>query len=468
MGKTLVIKQNTQLRENVSSAVIDKLYNLAYENQSLNIDPEVTSGANDIVGWIKPTAAYADAVAFLTAKFPNLTIDIAPNDCYIRFADNEVKNVLLSKGLGDGIGITKGQATNIVDLGTSYSTSYFRGNTSIETFDELGQFGVRTLYGAAFQDCTNLRSIDLSKITNINAGAFLRCSSLAIELNCPYLQTIGENSFQESGITKIVDLGQLSSIVGHPINGGMGAFRQCTSLTEVTLPTTLTSIGRSAFSGCSALTTLNGFDFSNITHIGSSAFEGCISLSLDVVNLPLIQTGTSKIFAQVTVNHIYVPNLTDGYASGYWGNYVYHDGFLAGNKNTASPINIVYLKNIERLYPGDFGHAIIRKLVINNTTPPAWCNQNNKNDNDPDIVDHADFQKNKVFGDTKIDGTPSTHMVQAIYVPDSAVSAYTSHQYWGQASVIIHPISELTVKTKSQWDELSDADKAITLISDYM
>lgn len=468
MGKILVIKQNTQLRENVSSAVIDKLYNLTYENQSLNIDPEVTSGANDIVGWIKPTAAYADAVTFLTAKFPNLTIDIAPNDCYIRFADSEVKNVLLSKGLGDGIGITKGQATNIVDLGTNYNTSYFKGNTSIETFDELGQFGVRTIYGGTFQDCTNLRSIDLSKITNINSSAFLRCSSLAIELNCPYLQTIAEMSFNSSGITKIINLGQISSIPGHNTDSTRGTFRSCTSLTEATLPSTLTSFGLGAFSGCRALTTINDFDFSNVSFIGSNAFEGCESLSLDIVNLPLIQTGQNRSFSRVTINHIYLPNLTDGCTYGEWQNYVYHQGFLAGNSTGDAPKNIVYLKNIERLYPGDFGHCIIRKLVINNTTPPAWCNKDNKADNDDSIVSNPERQKDKVFGDTKIDGTSGTCTISAIYVPDSAVSAYTSHQYWSRASAIIHPISELTVKTKAQWDELSDANKAITLISDYM
>lgn len=60
----------------------------------------------------------------------------------------------------------------------------------------------------------------------------------------------------------------------------------CSLLTEVKLPSTVTSIGESAFSGCSALQT---FDLPNITAISSSAFRGCSQLSY--INL----TGVKEI-----------------------------------------------------------------------------------------------------------------------------------------------------------------------------
>lgn len=488
MGKTLVIKQNNQLGENVDNTIVEKLYNLTYEDQSLDIDPQVTSGPNDIVGYIKPSAAYSDAVEFLAAKFPNLNIDIDPNKCYIRFADNAIKNVLMSNGVGDGTGIKKGQASNVTRFSTAsnVSTQWFRNNTSITTFDELGLFGITYIESNCFEGCSNLSSIDLSNITNFGAAAFLNCTNLNIELNCPNLvggndKRLNHRAFQGSGITKIINLGGIESI-GGVYDNFYGAFSNCTNLTEATLPSSLISIERGAFQGCSALATLlsrsgesvNNFDFSGITYLGRDAFSGCRSLSLDVINLSsLSNTLDNKTqglsFSQVTINHIYVPNITDGCEYGYWNNTNYHNGFLGtSGTNSSAWINIVYLKNIERLYPGDFCKAKIRKLIINNTTPPEWCNQYNKADDDPEITNNPQYQKDRVFAYTNIGNPFGDGTILAIYVPDSAVSAYTSHQYWSRASTIIHPISDLATATKTQWDELSDADKAVTLISDYM
>ena len=56
------------------------------------------------------------------------------------------------------------------------------------------------------------------------------------------------------------------------------AFSFCTSLTKVTIPTTITSIGAGAFQGCSKLATVV-FQVSRVEEIGDAAFEGCSSLS---------------------------------------------------------------------------------------------------------------------------------------------------------------------------------------------
>lgn len=54
----------------------------------MGIASQITSGENDIVGYIRSSAAYKDAVEYLRAKFPNLTIDIPNNNYYIRFEDS--------------------------------------------------------------------------------------------------------------------------------------------------------------------------------------------------------------------------------------------------------------------------------------------------------------------------------------------------------------------------------------------
>lgn len=55
------------------------------------------------------------------------------------------------------------------------------------------------------------------------------------------------------------------------------AFRDCTSLTSVTIPNSVTSIGDSAFRNCSSLTSITIPN--NVTSIRDSAFSQCTSLT---------------------------------------------------------------------------------------------------------------------------------------------------------------------------------------------
>ena len=107
----------------------------------------------------------------------------------------------------------------------------------------------------------------------------LACSSAATgEIIIPNSVTsIGESAFDGcSGLTAVTIPNSVTSI-------GMYAFSRCSGLTSVTIPNSVTSIGMYAFSRCSGLTSVTIPN--SVTSIGDGTFENCSGLtSLTIPN----------------------------------------------------------------------------------------------------------------------------------------------------------------------------------------
>ena len=154
--------------------------------------------------------------------------------------------------------------------------------TKVTLNDTLRQIGESAFFG-----CTSLATADVYKLGQGAAGVEEGVAQLPSGLT-----TIGKNAFEATAIRKVVipegvtQLGNATSSVTAS-SFSSSAFQDCTSLTEVVLPYTLTDIGANAFSGCTSLKTVRytnaggelvgeegALTLPDITILGDSAFEG--------------------------------------------------------------------------------------------------------------------------------------------------------------------------------------------------
>ena len=88
------------------------------------------------------------------------------------------------------------------------------------------------------------------------------------------------------------------------------AFEGCSGLTSMTIPSSVTSIGSEAFEGCSGLTSLT--IPSSVTEIGGLAFYGCSGLTSIYAYLEKIPELGSNVFTGCDAKNciLYVPTGT--------------------------------------------------------------------------------------------------------------------------------------------------------------
>lgn len=197
---------------------------------------------------------------------------------------------------------------------------------------------VTNIGGGAFWGCKNLSSINIpNSVSSIGDGAFMNCISLT-SINIPNnLSSIGEWVFTGcSGLTSITIPNNVSSI-------GECAFQGCSSLAFVTIPPSVTYIGNNAFFGCSGLTSvhisdleawcriafcevssnplyyahhlfLNGKELNklaipnSVTSIGSSAFCGCSGLTSVTIPDNVTSIGGDAFYGCSSLISITIPN----------------------------------------------------------------------------------------------------------------------------------------------------------------
>ena len=201
--------------------------------------------------------------------------------------------------------------------------------TSITIPDSVTSIGE-----CAFYRCTSLTSVTIGNgVTSIGECAFEYCHSLTYVTIPDSVTSIGRDAFRDCiSLTSVTIPDSVTSI-------GSCAFCWCSSLTSITIPDSVTSIGDWVFYDCDALKAVyitdmeawlaiefgkyaanplaNGAELyldgelvtdlvipSGVTSIGSYAFQGCTSLTSVTIPDSVMSMGEDAFYRCGTLRHV--------------------------------------------------------------------------------------------------------------------------------------------------------------------
>ena len=202
-------------------------------------------------------------------------------------------------------------------------------------------YSVISIGAYAFSDCTDLKTIELpSSVTSIGDYAFDGCSGLTSIFIPASVSSIGSDAFRgcSSLASIIVDednsyynsRGNCNAIIETVTNTlvqgcnntkipssvtsiGSSAFYNCSGLTTITIPSLVTSIGAYTFYGCNNLTSI--YIPESVEYIDNTAFNSCTNLRTididennrtytDCDNRAIVETATNTLLIGSTWGYI--------------------------------------------------------------------------------------------------------------------------------------------------------------------
>ncbi len=220
--------------------------------------------------------------------------------------------------------------------------------------------GVGTINIDAFANCNKLSKINIKSIESwckitfttpasqpLYYGGVLYLNNRPVtEVNIPStITSIGAFTFFRcSGLTNIYIPNTVTSI-------GQAAFNSCTGLTSVNLPSSITSIGATAFGGCTNVKQYFFKKHTSIPTLGSGVFnnindECCIYVPFSLYNSWIVATNWGTWESYICSE--YEPGLYSGYGSSllYTWDELLSAGIVTVNGNTITGANYLTLNGL--------------------------------------------------------------------------------------------------------------------------